>query len=99
MLSTVGGLVPTLPADPRPATTRLTAEFYSEQNQARFGIEIGLRDKDDAISPETLEYELRLAEERHVPRLSITPTSLMDQKAWDIVWRVWGSPESSDNKN
>ena len=99
MPTSEGSLASTLPADPRPATTRLTADFYVEQNQARFGIEIGLRDKDDAISPETLEYELRLAEERHVPRLLITPTSLMDQKAWDILRRVWGSPESSDNKN
>ncbi|KUM31106.1 hypothetical protein AQ436_16445 [Arthrobacter sp. EpRS66] len=80
------------------ATDQL-ADFFVEEDPARYGIEIGLWDQDGAISPETLEHELRLAEERNVPRLSITPTSLMDQKAWDILRRVWGSPESSDNKN
>jgi len=74
------------------ATDQL-ADFYVKKYPSRFGIEIGLWDQDGAISPEALEHELRLAEEHNVPHVSVTPTSLMDDQAWEILRRMWGSPK------
>lgn len=76
------------------ATDQL-AGFYVDQDSTRYGIEIGLWDSDGAVSPEALEKELLLAEDCNVPYVSITPTSLMDQGAWDVLRRVWGSPQTA----
>jgi len=76
------------------ATDQL-AGFYVDQDPTRYGIEIGLWDSDGAVSPEALEKELLLAEDCNVPYVSITPTSLMDQGAWDVLRRVWGSPQTA----
>ena len=71
------------------------ASFYVDQDPTRYGIEIGLWHSDGAVSPEALEIELLLAEDCTVPYVSITPTSLMDQGAWDVLRRVWGSPQTA----
>lgn len=80
-------------------STDQLASFYVEQDPTRYGIEIGLWDGDGAISPETLERELQLAREHDVPRISVTPTSLMDYQAWEILRRAWGSPASAETGN
>jgi len=79
--------------------TAQLASFYTAKDPSRFGIEIGLWDHDGSISPEALEHELRLAEESNVRHLSVTPTSLMDQQAWDVLRRVWGSPRPTEMGN
>lgn len=80
-------------------TTGQLAEFFVDQDSSGFGIEIGLWDKGGALSATTLEHELRLAEEHGVPHLSITPTSLMDEPAWDTLRRIWGSPVPAASEN
>jgi len=79
--------------------TAQLANFYTAKDPSRFGIEIGLWDQGGALSIAALEHELRLAEERNVPHLSVTPTSLMNEQAWDTLRRIWGSPSSAKPEN
>jgi len=73
--------------------TEQLSRLFVDAAPSRFGIELGLWEKYGRLSAETLERELRLAEEHKVQYVSITPTSLMDEQIWDTLRKIWGAPK------